>query len=33
MNPTFLPAWRLAELVRSGAIGWLGLLDHLDRTG
>jgi amidase len=24
----FLPAWRLAELVRSGAIGCLELLDH-----
>ena len=28
MDPTFLPAWRLAELVRGGAIGCLELLDH-----
>src|SRR4051794_6719695 len=28
MNPSFLPAWRLAELVRGGAIGCLELLDH-----
>jgi len=27
-DPTFLPAWRLAELVRTGAIGCLELLDH-----
>ena len=27
-DPTFLPAWRLAELIRSGAIGCLELLDH-----
>jgi amidase len=27
-NPTFLPAWRLAELIRSGAISCLELLDH-----
>ena len=28
MDPTFLPAWRLAELTRSGEIGCLELLDH-----
>ena len=28
MNPTFLPAWRLAELTSSGEIGCLELLDH-----
>ena len=28
MDPTFLPAWRLAELVRTGAVGCLELLDH-----
>ncbi len=28
MDPTFLPAWRLAELVRGGAIGCVELLDH-----
>ena len=28
MDPTFLPAWRLAELIRGGAIGCLELLDH-----
>ena len=28
MNPTFLPAWRLAELTRSGEISCLELLDH-----
>ena len=28
MDPAFLPAWRLAELVRGGAIGCLELLDH-----
>ena len=28
MDPTFLPAWRLAELVRGGAIGCSELLDH-----
>ena len=28
MDPTFLPAWRLAELVRGGAISCLELLDH-----
>ncbi|HXT82421.1 MAG TPA: amidase family protein, partial [Acetobacteraceae bacterium] len=28
MDPTFLPATRLAELVRSGEIGCLELLDH-----
>jgi Asp-tRNA(Asn)/Glu-tRNA(Gln) amidotransferase A subunit family amidase len=28
MDPTFLPAWRLAELVRGGAIGCTELLDH-----
>jgi amidase len=28
MNPTFLPAWRLAELTTSGEIGCLELLDH-----
>ena len=27
-DPTFLPAWRLAELIRGGAIGCLELLDH-----
>lgn len=34
MDPSFLPAWRLAELTRSGAIGCLELLDHfVARTG
>ena len=28
MDPSFLPAWRLAELTRSGAVGCLELLDH-----
>jgi len=28
MDPTFLPAWRLAELTRSGEIGCVELLDH-----
>jgi amidase len=28
MNPSFLPAWRLAELTTSGEIGCLELLDH-----
>ncbi len=28
MNPSFLPAWRLAELVRDGELGCLELLDH-----
>jgi amidase len=28
MDPTFLPAWRLAELTRSGAISCAALLDH-----
>jgi amidase len=28
MDPTFLPAWRLAELTRTGEIGCLELLDH-----
>ncbi len=28
MDPTFLPAWRLAELTRAGEIGCLELLDH-----
>jgi amidase len=28
MDPTFLPAWRLAEMIRGGAIGCLELLDH-----
>jgi amidase len=28
MDPTFLPAWRLAELIRGGAITCLELLDH-----
>ena len=28
MNPTFQPAWRLAELTRSGEISCLELLDH-----
>jgi amidase len=28
MDPSFLPAWRLAELIRGGAIGCLELLDH-----
>ena len=28
MDPTFLPAWRLAALIRGGAIGCLELLDH-----
>src|SRR5689334_16068364 len=27
-DPAFLPAWRLAELIRDGAIGCLELLDH-----
>src|SRR5262249_13433813 len=27
-DPTFLPAWRQAELVRGGAISCLELLDH-----
>ena len=27
-DPTFLPAWRLAELIRGGAISCLELLDH-----
>jgi amidase len=27
-DPTFLPAWRLAELVRGGAISCVELLDH-----
>ncbi len=27
-DPTFLPAWRLAELVRGGAFSCLELLDH-----
>ncbi len=27
-DPSFLPAWRLAELIRGGAIGCLELLDH-----
>jgi len=28
MDPSFLPAWRLAELIRAGAIGCVELLDH-----
>ncbi|HME23356.1 MAG TPA: amidase [Acetobacteraceae bacterium] len=28
MDPTFLPAWRLAEMIRGGAISCLELLDH-----
>jgi amidase len=28
LDPTFLPAWRLAELIRGGAISCLELLDH-----
>ncbi len=28
MDPTFLPAWRLAELTRTGKIGCIELLDH-----
>ncbi len=28
MDPTFLPAWRLAELTRAGEIGCLELLEH-----
>ena len=28
MDPSFLPAWRLAELIRGGAIGCVELLDH-----
>lgn len=28
MDPVFLPAWRLAELTRSGKIGCLELLEH-----
>ena len=28
MDPTFLPAWRLAELTRSGAISCTELLEH-----
>src|SRR5271163_2607520 len=28
MDPTFLPAWRLAELTTSGEIGCVELLDH-----
>jgi amidase len=28
MDPTFLPAWRLAELTRTGEIGCLEVLDH-----
>ncbi len=28
MDPTFLPAWRLAEIARAGEIGCLELLDH-----
>ncbi len=28
MDPTFLPAWRLAELTRSGAVSCAALLDH-----
>jgi amidase len=28
MDPTFLPAWRLAELIRGGAISCLELLCH-----
>ncbi|MGH7210479.1 MAG: amidase [Acetobacteraceae bacterium] len=28
MDPTFLPAWRLAELTRARTIGCLELLDH-----
>jgi amidase len=28
MDPSFLPAWRLAELTRAGEIGCLELLDH-----
>ncbi len=27
-DPTFLPAWRLAELIRDSAISCLELLDH-----
>jgi amidase len=27
-DPTFLPAWRLAELIRGGAFSCLELLDH-----
>jgi amidase len=27
-DPTFLPAWRLTEMIRSGAISCLELLDH-----
>jgi amidase len=27
-DPTFLPAWRLAELIRGGAMSCLELLDH-----
>ncbi len=27
-DPSFLPAWRLAELIRGGAIGCVELLDH-----
>ncbi len=29
MDPTFLPAWRLAELTRAGEIGCVELLDHM----
>ena len=29
MDPTFLPAWRLAELTRTGKIGCVELLDHV----
>jgi amidase len=28
MDPTFLPAWRLAELTRTGKIGCVELLEH-----
>jgi amidase len=28
MDPSFLPAWRLAEMTRAGEIGCLELLDH-----
>ena len=28
MDPSFLPAWQLAELTRDGQIGCLDLLDH-----
>ena len=28
MDPSFLPAWRLAELICAGAIGCVELLDH-----